>query len=196
MWQHWVNDPAHKSKSMRKRVCSVTCSSVSMCSLAVFIHSWGSSHSCGPCTLCRWRGWGGGWTRIVLVSEASLHCQSLAWKHMVDLQAHWATILTWHWLTHVERGRCEEQGRRGHPSPLLCHQVLVILPSTRPPATSPPSPSDWTGNICCNAPFHNPVSTPNTHRHTLSSGTARLNAFHCRTHYSQSKPGAHTTNKQ
>lgn len=73
----------------------------------------------------QWRGWK--W--LVRVDDAVQRCQSLPWKHMADLQAHWATILTWHWLTHVGRGRCEEELRRGHRPASLCHQMLPVPPS-------------------------------------------------------------------
>lgn len=52
----------------------------------------------------------------VKTPHSARHSQSQPWKHMVDRQAHWATILTWRWLTHVERGRCEGEGSRGHRS--------------------------------------------------------------------------------
>lgn len=101
------------------------------CSSAVFVYPRGFIYSRAPDTLGRWTGWK--W--LVLVRGAAQRCQSLPWKHMAERQARWATILTWHWLTHVGRGRCDEEGKRGHPSTRLCHRKSSPWPHL--PSASP-----------------------------------------------------------
>lgn len=122
---------------------------------SVFVYPQGFIYSRAPDTLGRWRGWK--W--FMLVHGAVQHCQSLPWKHMADRQARWVTILTWHWLTHVGKGRCEKKGRRGHRSTRLCQQTLPVPPhphgqetsATMPPTNPNPPPPPPEGMASLNA---------------------------------------------
>lgn len=98
----------------------------------------------------------------VKTPHSARHSQSQPWKHMVDRQAHWATILTWRWLTHVERGRCEGEGSRGHRSahflssnaprgpPSDGQETSAAVP---PPNPNPPPEREY-GQLECLPPLH------------------------------------------